>query len=167
MTKKNLLSSTAAPRDVWCVRGTRWRDPGDHAHIGKVLVDEDAETREAAQARAKQLIDELASVVDKRNWITIDLEFHPTGAPASEVEFRTYVPTQEAIDAAIEIGLVGDVTEQIMTMAASSALYKQTHPWATHRYGNFVMIIEGDRITRFDVMGPPQPPPPRRRPRHR
>jgi hypothetical protein len=167
MPKKNLLSSAAAPRDLWCVRGTRWRDPGDHAHIGKVLVDEDAETREAAQARAKQLIDELAPVVDKRNWITVDLEFHPSGAPASEVAFRTYVPTQDAIDAAIEIGLVGDVAYQIMSMAANSALYKNTHPWATHRYGRFVMIIEENRVTRFDVMGPPEPTPPRRRPRRR
>jgi hypothetical protein len=153
---KRRLERTRHPT-LWTVEAVRWEfrkheseeerllaeqgEEGPGVQLGQRIAGADVEDREFAVAIGHHFLDRFAGEAAGR--MSLEIHLHP---PLRDVEDENaYKVTDEVLERARQLGVEGDVEQQIKLMARDATPY--THRRANLRHGRFILKIEGNHVT--------------------
>ena len=84
--------------------------------------------------------------------MSLEIHVHP---PEQDVEDESaYRVSDEVLEQARQLGLEGDVEQQVKRMARHGTPY--THPSANLRHGRFILMVEGNDVTWIGLVDAPR-----------
>ena len=162
---KKRLERTRHPT-LWTVEAVRWEfrkhkteyerllakkgEEGPGVQLGQRIAGADVEDREFAVAIAHHFLDRFAGEAAGR--MSLEVHLHP---PLRDVEDENaYKVSDEVLEQARQLGVEGDVEQQIKLMARDGTPY--THRRANLRHGRFILTVEGNDVTWIGLADAPR-----------
>jgi hypothetical protein len=150
---------------LWTVEAVRWefreheteydrllakkREKGPGVQLGQQIAAVDVEDRALAIAIGRHFLHRFAEEAAGR--MSLEIHVHP---PEQDLEDESaYMVPEEVIEQARQLGVEGDVEQQIKRMARDATPY--THPRANLRHGRFILKVEGNDVVWLGVADSP------------
>jgi hypothetical protein len=152
---------------LWSIEVLRWEfrkheteherltaEPGEEGpgvQLGQRIAGADVEDRAFAIAIAHHFLDRFADEAAGR--MSLEVHLHP---PLRDVEDENaYMVSAEVIERARNLGLEGDVEQQVKRMARDATPY-HSHRKANLRHGRFALKVEGNDVTWIGLADQPR-----------
>jgi hypothetical protein len=162
---KKKVTRTRHPT-LWTVEVVRWefreheteyqrvlakkREKGPGVQLGETIDRAEVPDRPYAIAIGHHLLDRYAEEAAGR--MSLEVHVHP---PAQDLGDETvYTVTDEVLEQARQLGIEGDVEQQVKVMARDATPF--THPKGRLRHGRYVLKVQGNDVTWIGLVDPPE-----------
>jgi hypothetical protein len=163
--KKKRPERTRHPT-LWTVEAVRWEyrkheteqerllaekgEEGPGVQLGQQIAAVDVEDRQFAVAIGHHFLDRYAEEAAGR--MSLEIHVHP---PQQDVgDESVYVVPDEVVEQARQLGLEGDVEQQVKLMARDGTPYYANRR-ANRRHGRFILKVEGNDVSWIGLVEPP------------